>query len=571
MNTKAQQNPVKGEILADTNNALFIKVWGNAEERGYAYGYLANEKIKIISEGYIQLSFGSSYAAARQLLIDGQTLMLDSIFMVEIHAVLNGMADAGVDTTDFDYIDLLLINFNHTLEGFFGKSDLYCSTFLNWGDATLGTDLDGGSVISRHYDGSGYLAAAANNGVTCAFLPDEENTQPWLTMGSAGKIVASACGVNQAGISIYQNAMSDCYASSIPGIMYEPFELTARKVLMSADYNEDGANNTQDVWDGIISNPQGYAIPIIVSTIAKWNPESDSLTALIAELAPEDPKITFRTNSFNDSILGDNLYAANRQIKRNNALNYCSRYLNMVNHMGDGTGIGSQENWNLMAEYSHGTGICNYAFIQHIPDKNILKISNYRDNTQAYLLEPVTINLREYFNRSPQFISEPDTVTVIDTEYIYDVVVSDPDPDDTITFLATEIPYWLNMVDYGNGVAALSGVPSETGIYQVILKASDGKTEETQSFNIVVNLMSTGEFNIVIPKIYPNPFQDKISIENGEGSELTILSSSGATIINQYILNKIHVVDMDLVPSGIYFLRIKIGKETITKKIIKVH
>ena len=60
MNAIAQQDTVKGEILADTNNAVFLKVWGNAEERGYAYGYLLNESIIEISEGYIRLSLGSS-------------------------------------------------------------------------------------------------------------------------------------------------------------------------------------------------------------------------------------------------------------------------------------------------------------------------------------------------------------------------------------------------------------------------------------------------------------------------------------------------------------------------------
>jgi len=571
MNAIAQQNPVKGEIFADTNNAIFLKVWGNAEERGYAYGYLINESIIEISEGYIRLSFGSDYQAARQLLIDGQTLIIDSLFLVEIHAMVNGMVEAGVDTTDFDYIDLLLINFNHTIEDFFNKSSLFCSTFMNWGDATLGTDLQGGSVISRHYDGSVYLPAAANNGVSCIFIPGEENTQPWLTTGSAGKIVSSGCGVNQAGISMYQNAMVDCNSNPVPGIMYEPFEFTARKVLQSADYNGDGVNNTQDVRDAINSNPQGYSSGGIVSTIAKWNPESDSLTALIAELAPDDPKFTFRTNSFNDSIPGDNLYAANDQIKRNNALNYCSRYLNMVNHMGDGTGIGAQENWDLMAEYSHGTGICNYLFVQHIPGKDILKLSNYRDNTQAYLLEPITLNLRELFNTGPKFVSGPDTSAVIDLEYVYDILVSDPDPLDTITIIATEIPEWLILDDNGNGTAILSGIPDQTGTYTIELKTSDGLAEEFQSFDIVVNLTNTDELNGLNIRIYPNPSYNKVLVENGAGSELTILSSSGIPLMREYISEMVYTLDLGTLSPGIYFCQMKTGNEMITKKIIIVN
>jgi hypothetical protein len=480
------------------------------------------------------------------------------------------MADAGVEMSDFDYIDLLLINFHHTVEEFFNKSSMFCSTFMNWGDATMNTDLQGGSVISRHYDGSGYLAAAANNGVTCIFVPSEENTQPWLTTGSAGKISSSGCGVNQAGISIYQNTLGDCNSNPAPGVMYEPLELTVRRVLQSADYNGDGVNNTQDVRDAIVSNPQGYAYGQIISAIAKWNPQSDSLTALIAELAPESPRFTFRTNTFNDSIPGDNLYAANEQIKRNNALNYSYRYLNMVNHMGDGKGIGSQENWDLMAEYSHGTGICNYLFVQHIPGMEILKLSNYRNNNQAYLLDPIVLNLREYFNSSPQFVTEPDTNSVIDVEYAYDIIVSDPDPLDTISIIATQIPDWLTLEDYGDETAVLYGTPDQTGTYPIELKTADGMTEEFQSFDIVVDLTNTNELNIENTLIYPNPFHNKVLIENCTGSGITIFSSSGTQIIDKYISENICILDLSTLIPGIYFCRIKNGNEIITKKIIKM-
>lgn len=149
VNVMAQQNPVNGEIIGDTNNLIILKVWGTSEERGYAYGYLINEKIKEVSEGFIQLVFGSSYPATRQLLLDGEELIIDSAFLNEVQAVVNGMADAGVDTTDFDYIDLLATNFFFDLVGFFNKEGFGCSTFLNWGDATAGTDLDGGSVLLK--------------------------------------------------------------------------------------------------------------------------------------------------------------------------------------------------------------------------------------------------------------------------------------------------------------------------------------------------------------------------------------------------------------------------------------
>ncbi|MCD4664535.1 MAG: hypothetical protein K8R68_04625, partial [Bacteroidales bacterium] len=524
VNVMAQQNPVNGEIIGDTNNLIILKVWGTSEERGYAYGYLINEKIKEVSEGFIQLVFGSSYPATRQLLLDGEELIIDSAFLNEVQAVVNGMADAGVDTTDFDYIDLLATNFFFDLVGFFNKEGFGCSTFLNWGDATAGTDLSGGSVISRHYDNPVLFQSLIDNLVVTVFIPSEEYTQPWLIAEFAGGIVPSGIGVNQGGISIYQNTMSDCNCSPVPGVGYEPFELISRKVLESADYNGDGVNNTQDVKDAINSNLQGYAGGYIISTISRWDPESDSLTALIAEIAPEEPLLTIRTNSYYDVIPGDNLYAANAQIKRTNAHNYCTRYLNMVNHIGDGTGIGSAENWNLMADYSHLT--YNYMFVQHIPGWNKLNLSNYRDNTNAYLLDPLELDLRELFNRPPEFASEPDTMATINIEYVYEISVSDPDPMDTINITAEQLPDWLTLVDNGDGTALLSGVPDTMGIYPVALNTSDGLLDDTQEFEIYAGITSISELNDFDIKIYPIPVTDRLFIDTNEEAKVTIFSSS---------------------------------------------
>ena len=103
----------------------------------------------------------------------------------------------------------------------------------------------------------------------------------------------------------------------------------------------------------------------------------------------------------------------------------------------------------------------------------------------------------------------------------------------------------------------------------MLLLASDGLTEETQSFNIDV-LTGTGEFNLVMPGIRPNPFQDKIIIENGSGFDMTILSSSGIPVIIDDIPDDIFEVDLSQLSPGIYFCRLTTGNESITRKIIKV-
>lgn len=575
----AQSRTVNGEIIADTNNLTILKVWGTSQERGYAYGYLLNEGIKEVSTGFIKPWIGyGNYATARQLLIENEALLVDDAFRNEAIAVVNGMADAGVDTTDFDHIDLMAISFSFTLQGFFGKSGFGCSTFLNWGDATAGTDLDGGSVISRHYDSPMYIPAGINNEVLTILLPTEENTQPWLNAEMAGWLVPSGAGVNQAGISIFQNTMSGA-GNPQPGVGYVPFELVSRRVLESSDYNGDGVNNTQDVRDALSSNPQGYAGGWIISTLARWDPESDSLTALIAEIAPDEPMLTFRTNTYEDLIPGDNLYAANSPIKRNNANSYCTRYMNMVNNMGDGTGIGSQENWDLMADYSHPITSYNYMLCQHIPDWNVFNISTYRDNTHAYLLDPLVLDLGELFNRAPQFVSEPDTLAVTGEAYSYEISVFDPDPSDTIGIWAEQLPEWLTLIDSGDGTALLSGTPAEPGICQVVLKTGDSYgAEDIQEFEIHVGIVAVEEIYNSSFQNYPNPFTSHAFIEfdlprtclvsiqifNTLGAKVAELHHGQLPAGQQQFTW--HAGDL---PKGMYLCRVLAGEETGTFKIIK--
>jgi hypothetical protein len=124
--------------------------------------------------------------------------------------------------------------------------------------------------------------------------------------------------------------------------------------------------------------------------------------------------------------------------------------------------------------------------------------------------------------------------------------------------------------DYGDETAVLYGTPDQTGTYPIELKTADGMTEEFQSFDIVVDLTNTNELNIKNTLIYPNPFHNKVLIENCTGSGFTIFSSSGTQIIDKYIPENIYILDLSTLIPGIYFCRIKNGNEIITKKIIKM-
>lgn len=72
-------------------------------------------------------------------------------------------------------------------------------------------------------------------------------------------------------------------------------------------------------------------------------------------------------------------------------------------------------------------------------------------------------------------------------------------------------------------------------------------------------------------KIYPNPFTDRIHIENTSlhQFELTILNSLGRTVKEMQITNDDIIIDLSELKEGIYFLRIESQDTPMTLKVIK--
>lgn len=565
------QTTVNGEIIADTNNLVVIKVWGTHAERGYAHGYLLGDKITDIMQNFLIPSFGSYYSTARDLISNGQDLIIDSLYQVEAKSMVDGMDDAGANTANLDYIDLLIGSCWSDLEGFISKkSGVGCSCLLNWGEGTSNSFLYGKSIVARFYDWSGTNPAVIDNAAMIIHVPSEPNLQPWLIVGYAGEMVPSGGGVSQGGLSMYKNAMSDYTCSAVPGVQYAPYQFTMRKILETDDFNGDGIHNTQDARDGFNANPQGYPVDKIIPVIARSEGNSDSLTAMVAEIAPISPTHVYRTNSYDDLIPGANIYAANSQIKRNNAHNYCPRYYNVSNNFGDSTNFGIQKNYDVMVNYSkHPTGL-NYGFIQHVPELDLLKVSVYRDNTNAYDLPMTSFNLRDFFNRDPVFTSQPVDTACVGEEYNYLVEVYDPDPYDSIIFNVVQMPSWMTLVDNGDGTALLSGIPDEEGIDSVIIVATDGMIEISQEFEIVVG-QTTQILNHpeLVYSVHPNPFNHVIHIAANENLGVEVYSLTGKLFYQGKLSFNINTVDLGFLPSGIYIMKIYSKNRKSFQKIIK--
>jgi len=387
---------INGEILPTDNNVSIVRVWGTHSERGYAQGYLLAAKIDAIYRNYIASKFGVALAYAKSVLMDSLNFSIDSAFAQEAKGVVRGMADAGV--TGYDYSDLLLANSLLDLSSILSPEytvdfGLGCSSLMSWGDATAGTVLNGKSAMTRNLDWevNSYLN---NNQVMVIHLPSETDEQPWIMIGFAGQISVLS-GTNSSGVSAFQHVLSGLSGHAAYGKKYTPVWFAIRRGLEKKDINGDYLDNTNDLRYSLLASQNGYSANCIVTVGASAANQHDSLIAMVAEVANTSPFHSFRTNSYDDKIPGDNLYAANSPICRNDARQYCSRYNSLTSAIGTGTGFDSLSNWTLLRDYSRVVGT-NIQIMQIIPEIKQLKLSVYT-GAPAYNATPYFYNTDTLF------------------------------------------------------------------------------------------------------------------------------------------------------------------------------
>ena len=474
---------IHGEVLADTGKLMVARVWGTHYERGVAYAYLCKNKIMSVWNNYIVPSYGILLPYAESLVGNPAKFNVKQKYIDEAQGMIHGLSMAGVDTTSFSYLDIFVVNFATDLQGltlFKGLESQHCSSLMDWGDATTGTDLDGRSVITHHLDG--YTdTAITHNQVMVVHLPSETDEQPWLLTGTAGQMVASQS-VNNSGISAFLDTEESF--TSVSGIAYEPVTLAIRNGIELKDFNNDGCCNINDVRGALDANTQGYADGFIVCALGPSTAGNDSLIALVAELAPLQPEITFRYNNYSDTIPGDNLYAANSFIKRNNVHSYCSRYLNVSNEListFNGQNIGTPDNWNIMKDFSHQS--TNLQTIQVIPEKRKLKIS-VRDVDIACNYTPVEYNFDDLFQVTginememndnfisvyPNPVSDQLTINLKNTDGPFYFEIADI-RGQILYSLATGISANIDMSAFSSGIYLIRVISEKSMSLQKILK-----------------------------------------------------------------------------------------------------
>jgi len=398
---KVTAQPVNGIIYQDTLGIKVVKVWGTHQQRGFALGSLTGLDITDMIVNYIKPQFGSAYTIARTKVIQEIDISIPQIYKDEAQGVIDGMVASGTNPNNLDQTDILIGNCMLDLGNLLSKSfEQGCSTLMSWGDATTGTDLDGKSVASRHMDWT-YSSILINHNVIVVHFPSEANESKWLLAGYDGMISALS-GLNQ-DFGAFQQVLADFYGAGLHNKQYVPVWMAIRKALESSDYNNDGARNVQDLHTVLEESTNGFADGFIITSLGRTS-TVDSLVAMVAELTPTNPVRTYRYNNYDDKIPGDNLYASNYQIARNNAHNYDTRYNAIVANLGDGTLLSLDSNWTIMRDHSHQSN--NMQFMQFSPEMDFFRMSVWRNGQQAYKNEPMFWNLNDLFGDPTVSIKE---------------------------------------------------------------------------------------------------------------------------------------------------------------------
>ncbi|MFK5891570.1 MAG: SMP-30/gluconolactonase/LRE family protein [Flavobacteriaceae bacterium] len=137
----------------------------------------------------------------------------------------------------------------------------------------------------------------------------------------------------------------------------------------------------------------------------------------------------------------------------------------------------------------------------------------------------------------------------------------------------------LYVTDYDNTIirkikegVILSGNPQgHLGLFQVVLNADDGTASSQQSFTITVSAALGIEDNVIKGfAMYPNPVEGILNINSQEIiKRLQVYNLLGQQVSDKSFNTANAIIDLRLLPSGTYFVKVTTDKTLKSVKIIK--
>jgi uncharacterized protein (DUF2141 family) len=190
-----------------------LQLWGTAEERGFAHGYLVAKQILDFFEFYVVEDNWRSAKSYQETFIPflESRFRYPEEFLRECDAVVRGMRASGIDMRidalgrDFGRTDLLAINAYIEKRAAFPAPDpgpSSCTQVAFWGARAKG----GGLVAARNMDGECDIRkVTVSHFLVFAVAPAEPGRRRWVSTMWPG-FVGTISGVNEEGLYGMENA-----------------------------------------------------------------------------------------------------------------------------------------------------------------------------------------------------------------------------------------------------------------------------------------------------------------------------------------------------------------------------
>jgi uncharacterized protein (DUF2141 family) len=192
-----------------------LQLWGTAEERGFAHGYLVGRQIIDFFEFYIIEDNWRSAKRYKETFVPflEEHFNYPAEFLKECDAVIRGMQASGIDMRvealgrDFNRTDLLAINaYIEKRAAFPAAAPSSCTQFAFWGKQTEGSELNGGLIAARNMDGEcDVRKVTVSHFLVYAVNPSESGRKRWVSTMWPG-FVGTISGVNEEGLYCMENA-----------------------------------------------------------------------------------------------------------------------------------------------------------------------------------------------------------------------------------------------------------------------------------------------------------------------------------------------------------------------------
>jgi PKD repeat protein len=128
--------------------------------------------------------------------------------------------------------------------------------------------------------------------------------------------------------------------------------------------------------------------------------------------------------------------------------------------------------------------------------------------------------------------------------------------------------------NFGDGNSSTSENPVHTynnsGVYEITLNTSNEYCGVAvgQTVGVFTNGTTAGAAKGW--QVYPNPFGETFTIENGQGNQFSLYNSYGQQVLAGRIIHALQVFTLPDGPAGVYFLQLEQGGQSRWQKIIKL-